>query len=314
MNFITQQQFNIYSKTNSDKDIDIDIELPVGITLRSQEQQKKSHHKLLPKFFKSILKSKHNKSNKVNNKKVTLKTAKFEDNTVQYDSVYDTEKTVGSNNFTYLRSKNNETIYDDQCTLHSDDSYDTCKDPFQAFLSRKNIDMIGRNKDTLPVLDINMAEIIRSRLPNLLQEATTWKLLYSMDQHGATLSTVFNRIRGQGPCIMALKSSDGEIFGAFLSEAFDPSKQRFYGTPECFLWKADQYQFKKFKATNLNQYFIFADVDFIAMGGSNGKFGFFLDEDIRYGYSTSCDTFENELLTNKSKFECYGCEFWGLEF
>ncbi|OUM57377.1 hypothetical protein PIROE2DRAFT_28581, partial [Piromyces sp. E2] len=176
------------------------------------------------------------------------------------------------------------------------------------------VNLIGRNNDTLPVLSINLAEIIRSRLPNLLQEATTWKLLYSLDQHGATLTTLYNKIHGQGPCIMVLKSSDGEIFGAFLSKAFDPSKQNFFGTPECFLWKADQYQFIKYKATNLNQYFMLADTDFIAMGGGNSNFGLYLDENIQYGYTSTCDTFENDILTKNNKFECYGCEIWGLEF
>ena len=306
MNNKTQLNNN-YTKFNINNE---DIELPTGITLRSQ-QQKKSHHKLLPKFFKSILKSKHNKSK--SNKKVSLNIAEPE-KTIEYDTLYDTEKTVYGNNISFLNNNTNETIYDDQCTLRSEDSCDTCKDPFQAFLSRKNIKLIGRNNGTLPILDINLAEIIRSRLPNLLQEATTWKLLYSMDQHGATLTTLLNKIRGHGPCIMVLKSSDGEIFGAFLTEAFDTSKQEFYGTPECFLWKEDQYQFKKFEATNLNQYFIFADIDFIAMGGGDGEFGFYLDENIQYGYTSTCDTFENELLTKNRKFECYGCEFWGLEF
>jgi len=316
MNF-NYQQNNNYSKSNSkvnsssNNNKGIDIDFPTGIKLRSQ----KKNHKFLPKLFNSILKSKHNKSNKVNNKTVKFDTTDSE-NTFNHNDSYDDEQTINNNNFSFLKSLNNEETFDDQCTLHSNDSFDNDngKDPLQAFLSRKTVNMIGRNNDTAPVLDINLAEIIRSRLPNLLQEATTWKLLYSLDQHGSALSTLYNRIHGQGPCIMVLRSSDGEIFGAYLSEAFDPSHQRFFGTPECFLWKACQYQFKMFRATNLNQFFMLADPEFIAMGGGNSNFGFYLDENIQYGYSSTCDTFENEILTKNSKFECYGCEFWGIEF
>ncbi|ORX76756.1 TLD-domain-containing protein, partial [Anaeromyces robustus] len=172
----------------------------------------------------------------------------------------------------------------------------------------------GRKDDTLPVLTEYLAEIIRSRLPNLLQEAPTWNLLYSMDQHGARLSTLYRNIKDQGPCIVVLKNSENEVFGAFISEPFDPSNRGFFGTPECFLFKSNKYQFKKFSATGLNQYFMLADPSFIAMGGGNGNFGFYVDEDIQFGYTSVCDTFENEILTEDNEFECYGCEIWGLEY
>jgi len=274
-----------------------EIDLPVGVTFKGQEKK----HKFIPKFFSSIFKSKYNK---------VVKATK---NNQRYSQEFDSEKTVTENDLTYI---NKSTISDDesQSTLTICNE-DNIKNPIQAFLTRKTIDLKGRNQNTLPVLTDDLAEIIRSRLPNLLQEATTWKLLYSMDQHGATLSTLYRKIKSQGPCIMVLKSSEEEIFGAFVSESFDPSKKGFFGTPECFLWKADKYQFKKYTATNLNQYFMVADPSFIAMGGGNkGNFGFYLDEDIQFGYSSVCDTFENEVLTKNNEFECYGCEIWGLEF
>jgi len=284
-------------KTISEQEID----LPVGVTFKGQEKK----HKFLPKFFSSIFKSKYSE---------VVKATK---NSITQSQEFDSEKTINENDLTRL-SKNSISEVSDESenTIHTmcfDEN--TEKNPTQAFLTRKVIDLKGRNENTLPVLNDDLAEIIRSRLPNLLQEATTWKLLYSMDQHGATLSTLYRKIQGQGPCVMVLKNSEEELFGAFISEAFDPSNKGFFGTPECFLWKADPHQFKKFRATNLNQYFMVAQPSFIGMGGGkNGNFGFYLDEDIQFGYSSVCDTYENEILTKNNEFECYGCEIWGLEF
>jgi len=50
------------------------------------------------------------------------------------------------------------------------------------------------------------------------------------------------------------------------------------------------------------------------MGGGNSNFGFYLDKDIYNGYSSTCDTFKNEVLTKNNTFKCLGCEFWGFEF
>jgi hypothetical protein len=285
------------SKTLSDQEID----LPVGVTFKGQEKK----HRFLPKFFSSIFKSKYSE---------VVKATKSNQKCSQD---FDSEKTVTENDLTYINSSPISEISEDenQSTIHTICLENNRKNPIQAFSTRKTLDLKGRNENTLPVLNEDLAEVIRSRLPNLLQEATTWKLLYSMDQHGATLSTLYRKIEGQGPCVMVLKNSEGEIFGAFISEAFDPSNKGFFGSPECFLWKSDNYQFKKFSATNLNQYFMVAQPSFIGMGGGkNGNFGFYLDEDIQFGYSSECDTFENEILTKNNEFECYGCEIWGLEF
>jgi len=284
-------------KTSSDEEID----LPRGVTFKNQEKK----HKLFPpKFFSSIFKSKYTEVLKATSK-----------NSQRHSQEFDSEKTVNENDFTYITRVHDDSDDESQSTVRTMCFEDDTKNPIQAFLTRKTVDLNGRNENTVQVLTDDLAETIRSRLPNLLQEASTWKLLYSMDQHGATLSTLYRKIQGHGPCLMVLKSSEGEYFGAFISEAFDPSNKGFSGTPECFLWKADQYQLKKFTTTNLNHYFMVAEPSFIAMGGgNNGNFGFYLDEDIHFGYSSVCDTFENEVLTKSNEFECYGCELWGFEF
>jgi len=335
MGLLTAVKFQTkkWSKRGSEYDCSLkeNIDLPNGVTLKGQ---KRKHHKLLPKFFSSMFKSKYNAAIEATNKKnltITENSIRFTglnekfvskkilntldpEQTVQHDDLYDSEKTIHTNNITYLKYPFNQVSDDYESTVGTVVSDTDTFNPTQVFLTRKTINLKGRKDDTIPVLTEYLAEIIRSRLPNLLQEATTWNLLYSMDQHGARLSTLYRNIKEQGPCVVVLKNSENEVFGAFVSEPFDPSSRGFFGTPECFLWKSKKYQFKKYSATGLNQYFMLADPTFIAMGGGNGNFGLYLDEDIQFGYTSTCDTFDNEILTEDNEFECYGCEIWGFEY
>jgi len=344
---IIKQQKNKWSKSISDFDSDLttEIDLPNGVTLNHQKKK----HSHISNFIHSIIKSKYNdaieetssknialceKLNKLeNNDKIvrfaeekensihqkssaTKKLYTFDsDSTIVHDDLYDSDNTV-QDDVSYLKYLSSEVSeYESTIgtigTAVSDDDYDSLS---KVFLNRKSVTLNGRKDNTLPVLTEYLAEIIRSRLPNLLQEANKWNLMYSMDQHGARLSTLYRMIENQGPCVIILKNSKHEVFGAFVSEPFKLDHKGFFGTPECFLWKADKYQFKIFNATNLNQYFMLADPTFIAMGGGNGNFGFYLDEDIHYGYSSFCDTYENETLTENKEFEIYGCEVWSFEY
>lgn len=350
---VVKQHKKRWSKTKNNSDCVENIDLPNGVTLKNKRKHKilpnffssifKSKYNAAIEVTNSKKSTLCEKLNKLeNNDKVVnfsqditnfihfsgvFNTKKEKSNatskllhafdpeeTIQHEDVYDSEKTVQANNITYLKFPTSEFSDEYESTIGTVVSDNECSSPTQAFLTRKTINLKGRYDDTLPILTEYLAEIIRSRLPNLLQEATTWNLLYSMDQHGARLSTLYRLIENQGPCVVVLKNSENEVFGAFVSEPFNPSNKGFFGTPECFLWKANKYQFKKFDATNRNQYFMLADPTHIAMGGGNGNFGLYLDEDIQFGYSSVCDTFDNELLTEDNEFECYGCEIWGFEF
>jgi len=346
---IVKQQKNKWSKSINDFDSDLttEIDLPNGVTLKRQKRK----HNHFSHFISSIIKSKNNDAvEAINGKNINItkklnkldsnnKVVKFAENqeisiyeksfatnkllktfdsdsTIIHDDLYDSDNTV-QGNISYLKYLSSELSDEYESTVGTVGtvvSDNECDSLAKVFLNRKSLTLNGRRDNTLPVLTEYLAEVIRSRLPNLIQEATKWNLMYSMDQHGARLSTLYRLIENQGPCVIVLKNSKHEVFGAFISEPFKLNHKGFFGTPECFLWKADKYQFKKFSATNLNQYFMLADPTFIAMGGGNGTFGFYLDEDIHYGYSSFCDTFENETLTENKEFEIYGCEIWGFEY
>jgi len=175
-----------------------------------------------------------------------------------------------------------------------------------------------RYDSTIPVINNRIAEQIRTRIPALYKEAIHWKLLYSIDQHGLSLKTLYSNIKHAGPCVMAITTKNNEIFGAFTSEPFDPSiSNNYYGSGLSFIWKVNDHDNVDFYQSmgGSNQYYILADNHFIAMGGGNGKFGFYLNENLIDGYISPCMTFnyDSSIIENEN-FECYGLEIWGFEF
>lgn len=189
---------------------------------------------------------------------------------------------------------------------------------FNILFNRLPLNLEERYETTLPILTLDMAEQIRNKIPSLYKEAVHWKLLYSIDQHGTSLKTLYSNVRNAGPCVMALLTEENEIFGAFTSEPFDPTiSNRFYGSGLSFLWKYNNQTkaIKFYEALSTNQYYMLADNKFIAMGGGDGKFGFYLNQNLINGYISPCMTYTyNDSIIENENFECYGLEIWGFEF
>ncbi|KAK4497513.1 hypothetical protein PRZ48_011964 [Zasmidium cellare] len=86
-----------------------------------------------------------------------------------------------------------------------------------------------------------VAEEIRLLLPPRLQLMDNWKLVYSVEQNGSTLSTLYglcDQYRGKrGGFVVVVRDSTGGTFGAYLSEAPKP-QPHYFGNGECFLWRA----------------------------------------------------------------------------
>ncbi|KAL8289849.1 hypothetical protein RB597_001468 [Gaeumannomyces tritici] len=86
-----------------------------------------------------------------------------------------------------------------------------------------------------------VAEEIRIMVPERLRIEEDWKLVYSLDQDGASLATLYEKsaeYRGRrGGFVLVVRDDEGETFGAYLSEAPHISAH-YFGTGECFLWRA----------------------------------------------------------------------------
>ncbi|KAK9471001.1 putative oxidation resistance protein 1 [Dipodascopsis tothii] len=180
-----------------------------------------------------------------------------------------------------------------------------------------------------------LAEEIRQLLPSRLQLYDKWTLVYSLEQHGVSLTTLYNRAvpprtAGRPGYVLIVEDSAGGIFGAYMNEYPRPTKHaRYYGNGECFLWKSrliktpemsteslstpapPQIQFKTFPYTGINDYMILCEPKFLSVGGGDGKYGLYLDDRFEKGISDTCPAFGNEPLSDMGvKFDIVGLELW----
>ncbi|KAI9140387.1 TLDc domain-containing protein, partial [Paraphysoderma sedebokerense] len=156
-----------------------------------------------------------------------------------------------------------------------------------------------------------------------LRLSTQLKLIYSMDQHGISLHTVYNNMQdavnggkvSPKGFLIVVQSTEGDLFGAFISDILHP-RAGYYGTGECFLWKLEPTSSPITPSTwtGKNDYFILSEVGFFAVGGGDGDFGLYLDSNLEHGHSASVPTFGNEVLTctGGKEFMCCGFEVWGI--
>lgn len=176
------------------------------------------------------------------------------------------------------------------------------------------IRLVGRKPDTPALMNTEIGELLREHFPPLQKESSSWTLLYSMDQHGISLNTLYQNAANRGPALLVIKESSGRLFGGFVTEPFEP-RNGFYGTGQCFLWRqeSENNTVKVWHATGVNEYLIHAELDFIAMGGGDGVFGLWLDGELYNGYSAPCPTFKNDTLSPTPEFFCIGLELWSFK-
>ena len=95
------------------------------------------------------------------------------------------------------------------------------------------------------ILNEELASEIRGLMPSRNQLHSQWTLVYSLEQHGASLSTLYSRCeppRDTRPgYVLVVRDRSHSVFGAYVNEHFRVSElKRFYGNGDCFLWKYNQ--------------------------------------------------------------------------
>ncbi|NXL83673.1 NCOA7 protein, partial [Alectura lathami] len=172
--------------------------------------------------------------------------------------------------------------------------------------------------DTLPVLkhhstlleNMHIEQLAR-RLPARVQ-GYPWRLAYSTLEHGTSLKTLYRKSASlDSPVLLVIKDMDNQIFGAYATHPFRFS-DHYYGTGETFLYTFSP-NFKVFKWSGENTYFINGDMTSLELGGGGGRFGLWLDADLYHGRSNSCSTFNNDILSKKEDFIIQDVEVWTFE-
>ncbi|KAM9004517.1 nuclear receptor coactivator 7 isoform 2-T2 [Sarcophilus harrisii] len=174
------------------------------------------------------------------------------------------------------------------------------------------------DEESLPVLKHHSAllenmhiEQLARRLPARVQ-GYPWRLAYSTIEHGTSLKTLYRKSASlDSPVLLVIKDMDNQIFGAYATHPFKFS-DHYYGTGETFLYTFSP-NFKVFKWSGENSYFINGDISSLELGGGGGRFGLWLDADLYHGRSNSCSTFNNDILSKKEDFIVQDIEVWTFE-
>eukprot|EP00548_Thalassiothrix_antarctica_P003369 CAMPEP_0194134576 /NCGR_PEP_ID=MMETSP0152-20130528/4645_1 /TAXON_ID=1049557 /ORGANISM="Thalassiothrix antarctica, Strain L6-D1" /LENGTH=792 /DNA_ID=CAMNT_0038830373 /DNA_START=154 /DNA_END=2532 /DNA_ORIENTATION=- len=207
----------------------------------------------------------------------------------------------------------------------------------------------ANDESTQPhVLSPPLMESLQQFLPFQVSENNFW-LKYSLIRDGASIQTLLQNVRGARYTILAIETSDGDVFGSFTSEPWRKN-WNYFGTGESFLWRMrqsrkkichsiiDQAQMESeldvYPWTGENDFVQLCTDNKIAVGGggessaeekkeglfvtrSSGDsgFGLSIDEELLYGTSSSCDTFGNPPLCQSSHpdpFEIMNIELWTM--
>ncbi|KAF8147825.1 TLDc domain-containing protein, partial [Crassisporium funariophilum] len=172
-------------------------------------------------------------------------------------------------------------------------------------------------------------------LPALSRLPRTWTLIYSLDQHGISLNTLYSNCErhaqppprsattGMGMSdgmMVVVKDAGDAVFGVWVSEGLGRGKGKgYFGGGESFLWKYERGSLKVYKTTGKNNYVALCESNYISFGGGDGQYGLYLDDTLFDGSSAPCPTFDNEPLCSPGPrkagavgFECVGLEVWGV--
>ncbi|KAI4213445.1 MAG: hypothetical protein LQ351_003945 [Letrouitia transgressa] len=106
-----------------------------------------------------------------------------------------------------------------------------------------------------PILNRSLAEEIRLLIPPRLQLLESWSLVYSLDLHGVSLATLYAKCTSRAvpkgtSFVLVVRDALGSTFGAYLTDPPHPSSS-FYGTGECFLWRATTLPASSLQLANL---------------------------------------------------------------
>ncbi|GBN56242.1 TBC1 domain family member 24 [Araneus ventricosus] len=145
------------------------------------------------------------------------------------------------------------------------------------------------------------------------------EVIYSSNEHGVCLTAFYMAVGAYEPTILVIKAMNDEVFGAYCSTSWnarnscdgESKRHTYFGTGETFLFTIVP-DIKKYHwvgsecgsdVPHSAKLFMAADNRMINVGAGNGQ-GLLLDDNLLYGRTEHCDTFDNEPLCSSKDFQC----------
>ncbi|GMM42636.1 hypothetical protein FOG51_01341 [Hanseniaspora uvarum] len=236
--------------------------------------------------------------------------------------------------FKNWRSKNSQKSTGNMETSNAD-AYSSSSSLSTDFIPVSLSDYKNTTKHRL--LKEEMVSDLRTLMPMRVKLYKTWTLLYSMEENGSSLSTLYRccqkdydeyRYKQQsfsrnGYLLIIQDMKDG-IFGVYTDEPFHPlANNKFYGNGESFLWRIEEsknnkgtYTFEGFPFQDENFYVVYSDKNILRIGGggsSNGGAGLWIDDMLLTGGTNTCKTFNNPVLSEQGTiFRIKALEVWKI--
>uniref|UniRef100_A0A8C8S391 TBC1 domain family member 24 n=1 Tax=Pelusios castaneus TaxID=367368 RepID=A0A8C8S391_9SAUR len=169
-------------------------------------------------------------------------------------------------------------------------------------------------------------------------------LLFSTSENGYSLQRFYSCCEGYEPTVLLIKTTEGEVCGAFLSSDWNERKKSggmtSFGTGECFVFSVcpemEKYEWVFIKKPELTKavpakghlspflatrhfllpsktasMFMSGTQEGIIIGGGGGQ-ALYIDADLYYGRTEHCETFDNPPLCQEN-FQVQLLEVWGFQ-
>ncbi|XP_055711085.1 GTPase-activating protein skywalker isoform X4 [Phlebotomus papatasi] len=197
----------------------------------------------------------------------------------------------------------------------------------------------SRSSDNLPTSQSQVNIQMMSHTLTIRELFTLWSwlpvritmyqpvLLYTTEEHGCSLTTFYVRVEQHEPTLLMIKTCNNEVFGAYCSSRWfernvkddKGQRQAYFGTGETFLFSLYPERAKypwvgiegDTKHGHGSELFMAADAKMITIGGGEGQ-AIWMDENIRYGKTDKCQTFNNPPLCPSGDFEIRVLEVYGF--
>ena len=148
-------------------------------------------------------------------------------------------------------------------------------------LSFRILGTSAQDKSAMPhVLSPPLMESLQAFLPYGQMGESFW-LKYSMVRDGASLHSFLRHARGSKHTILAIETTDGEVFGAFLDEPWRKN-WNYYGSSRSFVWRMRHSRREKTHSI-IDQAHMESEIDVFHSTGENKCFQLCTDDNIAVG-------------------------------
>ncbi|KAI5190805.1 hypothetical protein NEMIN01_1207 [Nematocida minor] len=207
----------------------------------------------------------------------------------------------------------------------------SANDPEQAMVHRKYLMYKEEYVRSFTLTQYMIQKLRGSLINSFVPGAVGWTLLYSSEMHGYSLNTLISQAM-KGPsrgCFilsviedLCTQSEYERVFGVVFFEKLRYENSSF-GTGDTSLFRFRTPREQNMGAgpnALLNIYsantgiekrmYIMAKREYLAFGCGSGKFGLRLEKTLLQGESNAVETFNNEVLSHREKFNIRQIELW----